>query len=306
LEDHVSDAYQVAVDFVEDILHEYGRRAIDPLLALAADDRVRALLCRAAAIIAATTGLSTDAARDREPVRVLSLQPSTRPSRRRGQLLHRQPRGRRQGVPTHRHRRRHPRAIILIVLGTPTAGRTIRFVAHVVRCWRRLGVDVRAVLSDNGPEWTASGFGAHLTARGLEHHRIPPRSPNHNAVGERFHGTVLQACWRPAFRRRRFTSIRQLQAEADAWLTRYYHHPRRNHSHYMRGRTPADLLDTSRPRQHHEREPQGPPPVTSTPGPDGRACCEDIPGRSPRLGWTARRSVAHRRLDVSTEPIAMG
>ena len=73
--------------------------------------------------------------------------------------------------------------------------------------------------------------------------RIPPRSPNHNAVCERFQGTALQECWRPAFHRRRFTSIRQLQAEADAWLIRY-HHRRRNHSDYMRGRTPTEILDS--------------------------------------------------------------
>jgi transposase InsO family protein len=109
-------------------------------------------------------------------------------------------------------------------------------------------VAVRAVLSDNGPEWIAGGFRTHLAVRGLEHHRIPPRSPNHNAVCERFHGTVLQECWRPAFHRRRFTSSRQLQVEADAWLIRY-HHGRRNHSDYMRGRTPAEILDSFRPRR---------------------------------------------------------
>ena len=43
--------------------------------------------------------------------------------------------------------------------------------------------------------------------------------------------------------RRRFTSIRQLQTEADSWLIGY-HHRRRNHSDYMRGRTPAQLLAT--------------------------------------------------------------
>ncbi len=39
-----------------------------------------------------------------------------------------------------------------------------------------------------------------------------------------------------------FTSIRQLQAEADAWLITY-NHRRRNHSDYMRGRTPHETLD---------------------------------------------------------------
>ena len=62
---------------------------------------------------------------------------------------------------------------------------------------------------------------------------------------ERFHGTILQECWRPAFHRRHFTSIRQLQAEADAWLITY-HHRRRNHGDYMAGRTPHQILDNYR------------------------------------------------------------
>ena len=135
-------------------------------------------------------------------------------------------------------------AIMLIVLGTPTAATTIRFLDHVVRQFRRLGVDVRGVLTDNGPEWVASGFRAHLVARCLEHHRIPPRSPNHNAVCERFQGTALQECWRPAFHRRRFSSVRQLQQQADSWLV-HYNTRRRNHSDFMRGRTPRQILDNT-------------------------------------------------------------
>ena len=102
---------------------------------------------------------------------------------------------------------------------------------------------MRAVLSDNGPEYKAGTFLDPLADKGLRHERIPARSPNHNAVCERFHGTILEECWRPAFHRRRFTSIRQLQAEADAWLVTYNHRKRRNHGDYMAGRTPHEILD---------------------------------------------------------------
>ena len=46
---------------------------------------------------------------------------------------------------------------------------------------------------------------ASLTAAhaGLVHHRIPPRSPSHYAVCERFHGTVLTEFFRPHFHRGR-------------------------------------------------------------------------------------------------------
>jgi hypothetical protein len=52
---------------------------------------------------------------------------------------------------------------------------------------------------------------------------------------------MLQECWRPAFHRRHFTSLRQLQLEANAWLVRYNTH-RRNHGTYMNGRRPIDIL----------------------------------------------------------------
>ena len=131
-------------------------------------------------------------------------------------------------------------AVIQIVLGPVTTEHTRRFLDLVQRRFRRLGWPLRAVLSDNGPEYGLR-FRSHLAERGLAHRRIPPRSPNHNAVCERFQGTALQECWRPAFHRRRFESTRQLQAEADAWLAGY-HHRRRNHGDFMRGRTPRQVL----------------------------------------------------------------
>jgi len=139
-------------------------------------------------------------------------------------------------------------AMVMIVLGVPTGATTARFVDHVIRRYRRLGVTVRAVLTDNGPEYVARAFTQALAAKGLGQHRTPPRSPNHNAVCERFQGTALQECWRPAFHRRHFTSIRQLQAEIDAWLV-HYNTRRRNHSDFMRGRTPSQLLAIHRTRK---------------------------------------------------------
>jgi len=139
-------------------------------------------------------------------------------------------------------------AIMAIVLGTPDGTTTARFLEVVVCRWRRFGFGVRAVLTDNGPEYIAAGFRAALAAKGITHVRIPPRSPNHNAVCERFQGTALQECWRPAFHRRRFTSTRQLQAEADAWLVRY-NTRRRNHSDFMRGRTPREVLETHKTKR---------------------------------------------------------
>ena len=139
-------------------------------------------------------------------------------------------------------------ALVAIVLGTPNGAITARFVAQVLRRYRRMGLAVRVVLTDNGPEYKAKAFTSAVAAKGLDHVRIPARSPNHNAVCERFHGTILQECWRPAFHRRCFTSIGQLQAEADSWLI-HYNTRRRNHGDYMAGRTPAQMITIRRAKK---------------------------------------------------------
>jgi transposase InsO family protein len=98
-------------------------------------------------------------------------------------------------------------ASVAIIAGHPTAAVTARFLGQVIAAWRRHGYSVQAVVTDNGAEYTGKHFTGALAAGGLRHVRIPPRSPNHNAVVERFHGTALQECWRPAFHRRRFSSV---------------------------------------------------------------------------------------------------
>jgi transposase InsO family protein len=85
-------------------------------------------------------------------------------------------------------------AITSIVLGTPDGAMTARFIAQALRLYRRHGVRVKAMLTDNGPEYIAGTFVQALAAKGLRHVRIPARSPNHNAVCERFQGTMLQEC----------------------------------------------------------------------------------------------------------------
>jgi transposase InsO family protein len=207
--------------------------------------RRRQRVARCAAITAATTGLVTDAARDAEPFGFCHFAAAP------GELVAIDSFyiGQLKGVGKVYQLTAIDTAtrwaIMMIVLGPVTAGHTIRFVNRVIRSFRRLGVSVKAVLSDNGAEYVAAGFRAHLATKHIRHERIPPRSPNHNAVCERFHGTALQECWRPAFHRRRFHSIGQLQREADTWLI-HYHHRRRSHSDYMRGRTPKQMLDNLR------------------------------------------------------------
>jgi hypothetical protein len=136
-------------------------------------------------------------------------------------------------VSTHRRRHAIRWAVVLLVLGTPTGEGAARFASHVARRFPAPRCRRAAVLIDNGPGWVPRRCKPKLATCGLDHHRIPPRCSNRNAACERFHGTALQECRCPAFRRRRFTGIGQLQNEMDAWLVGY-NRGRRDHGDFLR------------------------------------------------------------------------
>jgi transposase InsO family protein len=90
-------------------------------------------------------------------------------------------------------------AIGALVAGDKSARDAVGFVDHLAERLAGIGVELAGVLTDNGPEFTGKAFTSHLQELGVRHRRIPPRSPNHNAVCERFQGTALQEFYRPAF-----------------------------------------------------------------------------------------------------------
>jgi transposase InsO family protein len=136
-------------------------------------------------------------------------------------------------------------AICELVFGHVTSGVAAAFCRHVAQGLLRLGVDLTGVLTDNGPEFRGDAFAAVCGELGITHHRIPPRSPNHNAVVERFHGTVLDECYRPAFHRRRFDRMADIDHVLQDFVHRY-NTRRPNRGRYMKGRTPLEMLELKR------------------------------------------------------------
>ena len=133
-------------------------------------------------------------------------------------------------------------AFCSLVVGHVSASVAGAFVKHLAKETWKVGIVLTGVLTDNGPEFRGEDFTGVLAELEIAHHRIPPRSPNHNAVVERFHGTILQECYRPAFHRRRFDRLADLDAVLQDFLSRY-NTRRRNHGDYMRGRIPAQVLE---------------------------------------------------------------
>jgi transposase InsO family protein len=133
-------------------------------------------------------------------------------------------------------------AVASLVAGDKSARDAAAFVDHVAERLAGIGAELTGVLSDNGPEFISKTFTEHLAVRDVRHHRIPPRSPNHNAVCERFQGTALQEFYRPAFHRQHFARLADLNAQFQGWL-QHYNTRRPNHSDFMRGRIPYTVME---------------------------------------------------------------
>ena len=131
-------------------------------------------------------------------------------------------------------------AVVQLVVGDKTATVTALLLDHLKKALRKHGITLEGVLTDNGPEFVGKAFQARVGELGLHHHRIPPRSPNHNSVCERFHGTVLQEFYRPHFHRGRVEDVALLDRSLQAWVVDY-NNERPNHGDYMAGRTPLQV-----------------------------------------------------------------
>ncbi|MEL7210640.1 MAG: DDE-type integrase/transposase/recombinase, partial [Actinomycetota bacterium] len=66
-------------------------------------------------------------------------------------------------------------AIVKLIIGPVTAAHTIAFIGYLTKTMRRLGIPVRRVLTDNGPEYKGLAFRHHLAQVGIDHVRIPRR-----------------------------------------------------------------------------------------------------------------------------------
>jgi transposase InsO family protein len=131
-------------------------------------------------------------------------------------------------------------AVVQLVVGEKTAAVAALLLDHLRKALRKHGITLEGVLTDNGPEFVGKAFQACVSELGLHHHRIAPRSPNHNAVCERFHGTVLDECYRPHFHRGRVDDVALLDRSLQAWVTDY-NTERPNNGDYMAGRTPLQV-----------------------------------------------------------------
>lgn len=125
----------------------------------------------------------------------------------------------------------------MIVPG-PTSEDAARFLRErLVPAHRDAGWTIQRVLTDGGPEFKGA-FDVACAELGIRHTRTKPRHCWTNGFVERLQGTILHEHWRVVFRRRYFTSRRQIQNSLDGFL-RFYNEQRPHRGYRLRGRTPA-------------------------------------------------------------------
>ncbi|MGH3432613.1 MAG: DDE-type integrase/transposase/recombinase [Thermocrispum sp.] len=148
-------------------------------------------------------------------------------------------------------------AIAELYIGKLTSTQTVDFLDLVVERLAAIDVELCGIVTDNGPQFISQQFTGHVTALGVDHTRTPPRSPDYNAVCERFQGTALEEFYRPTFHRGHISDVGLLNRQLQGWLERY-NTRRRNRGAYMHGRTPLQVLQSS------PRDELSPRPVAST------------------------------------------
>jgi transposase InsO family protein len=118
----------------------------------------------------------------------------------------------------------HSRLAYAEVLPDEKALTAAGFLRRAVRFYRRYGITVERVLTDNGPAYIATAHAVACRALGIKHTRTRPYRPQTNGKAERFIRTLLTGWAYAAI----YRSSKERTTALDGWLWHYNH--RRRHS----------------------------------------------------------------------------
>lgn len=101
------------------------------------------------------------------------------------------------------------------------------------------------ILTDRGTEFCGARehheYQLYLTVENIDHSKTKARHPQTNGICERFHKTIQDEFYQTAFRKKLYTTLEELQKDADMWIEEY--NTRRTHSgKYCYGKTPMQTF----------------------------------------------------------------
>jgi len=116
---------------------------------------------------------------------------------------------------------------------------------RVLPFYDELGVEIGAVLTDNGREFCGKPeqhpYELLLAMEGIDHRTTKIRSPRTNGFVERMNRTLLDECFRVSGRTTWYIEIDEIQRDLDRFLA-YYNVERSHQGYRLKGRTPAQAL----------------------------------------------------------------
>ena len=108
-----------------------------------------------------------------------------------------------------------------------------------------LGVEVGAVLTDNGREFCGKPethpYELLLAIEDIEHRRTKVRSPRTNGFVERMNRTLLDECFRVQGRKTWYLEPEEIQRDLDGF-PEFYNTERSHQGYRLQGRTPARAM----------------------------------------------------------------
>lgn len=120
------------------------------------------------------------------------------------------------------------------------------YVLHnaVLPFYKAAGIKIKSILTDNGREFCGTPshpYELYLELNDLQHRRTKVARPQSNGFVERFNRTVLDEFFRSAFRKKTYSTVKELQRDLDTWIEHYnFERPHQGYRNY--GRRPADTL----------------------------------------------------------------
>lgn len=128
-------------------------------------------------------------------------------------------------------------------------------------------VPLLRILTDRGSEYVGNlqhhEYELYLAVENIDHTKTRARSPQTNGICERFQRTMLEEFYRVAFRKQIYTSLEQLQQDADGWVN-FYNQERCHSGRYCYGKTPLQtFLDSRHLAQEKQLELLAQPPAVA-------------------------------------------
>jgi len=128
-----------------------------------------------------------------------------------------------------------------------TADSSADFLKRTSLDYESMGVKLQRALTDNGKEYGSfepnigHHYGATCYFLGIKHKTTKVKHPWTNGFEERFIQTLYQEFFQVALRRKKYTSIKELQADLDDFLY-FYNWERSHQGRRTKGRTPAQAF----------------------------------------------------------------